>query len=291
MIKPFMKVSLFGSVISVLAIGLLLAAPVHARLESVDDKTLAEIRAQALMSFAIESRSVHTSDAAWFWQDDGYVDYDVFVVKLDEEVAISNLSMSRLSAGYYHDGDGYGWDIDMSGDDGVVLGADGYPLTFNGLRIEVAVDDADSANPNILFIRFGTDDISGRLRAADSGLLTFGGSIQTLSVDGHIESILAATADPNGHRIETAWAYIGGLLPILLNLNNVEYIDFGNTGDGIGASDFYLSFANLITDSRGETNANSAFNANESGATHIPGQGVWLHFQQTFVQALLNVKK
>ncbi|SHJ19788.1 Tetratricopeptide repeat-containing protein [Desulfatibacillum alkenivorans DSM 16219] len=145
-------------------------------------------------SIRLTARVLVPFDAFWPWNPDGYASYDAFGIKVDEEISIPEFNLTRVMAGYHDDGDGWDWDINMSGDGGVIAGADGYPLTFKGLRIEAAVDDAYSAHPNVLFIRFGTDDASGRLRTAESGLLTFGGSIQTLSLDGRINSILGATA-------------------------------------------------------------------------------------------------
>ncbi len=169
---------------------------------------------------------------------DGYVHHDVAVIDIGTEIDL-HAEVDSLKLGHYDNG----WDVNITN---LTAGkSESRPLSLDGLKIEVAFDDIASPNRKLLFIKAGSDDINGNLN----------GDFHSLNADGRANVLL---------------------LPVLLNSRRTHIGELLNSLE-FNHTDFWVAFANQITDTSGAVNTN-AFLPRTKDA--IPGMGVWLHFSE-----------
>ncbi len=232
------------------------------------------------------------------WNTRGMISYDAAVLTIDSKLLFRGIRVSGTSMGYWNDGSGLGWDVDLrDASDGIIFGGKGYTMTFNGMRIELAYDNLASANPNMLFFRMGTDSLTGCFDftpdgTQPSGTTSTGGSIQRISVDGRIYGHTGQTnlgIMVNSHRANqffgmNQWPLGDVYVPTV----KVWEQFYGTTGPGAnfggnGATDFYFSLSNAIYDHEGgAVNVPRAYNVGAYVNSHIPGRGWWIHFNDSY---------
>ncbi|MFP4475993.1 MAG: hypothetical protein ACLFOY_10585 [Desulfatibacillaceae bacterium] len=305
----------------------LLALPIVAlgRLMIATEDELDEVRGQALMEFETQTRVITNCyqtdpnpDYSWGYgfvrSHRGNITLEVGVLKLDGQVVIDNLKMNKLGMGYYHDGglspennETYGWDIYMATN---IWGYGGYPVIMDGLRVEYA---RDPSTKQFKFFRVGTDDIRGRIWFDKDGDYE---ALRRVSADTYMEADVHApvindmyeAAYVQRHRQYFVFrGNYAGLKP-LVNTDDTNWMDLGRRNEapysnsgfhGLGKTDFYISYANLITSTTGHNNNNKAFNpwrpewnqhswGNKPmpiGYNRIPGQGWWMSMQRVYADA------
>lgn len=316
---------------SLLAIFLILLPLVAVgRIMVATDDELAEVRAQAIAEMEIESRNVVVTYATSFgWNqnnggDTGYsLTYDCAVLRLNTRIAIRNLQVSGLYALNYYGfwtADGHSptansgtnnnvagsWDIYIGkmvlGDIGTPFGSTaGGEFLLNGLRIELAYDDIDSAARRFLFLRMGSDDVHGRMTVNEAGT-TGTGTTCYFSLDALLDNPLESTLGEDHMRLNYHRQTLAMRIPMSTavgraGLRQVNFMDFGlGTGSPYSSSacrtDFYLSIADTITARNGAsiiTNAGRALGPWNRGRETIPGRGMWMHFQRGFVDAAIDI--
>jgi len=221
----------------------------------------------------------------------GIISYDAAVLTIDAQLIFHGVRVSRVAQGYWNDGTSTDWDVLIQdANDGLVFGGRGYPFIFNGLRIELAYDNLSSANPNLLFNRIGTDDLTGCFDYTPDGTTgENGGSIERISIDGRLfghtnQTDLALVV--NSHR---ATQFFGmnqwPLGDIYVQTQSTWEQFYGTTGPAPqqGDTDFYFSLANTIRDHEGgAVNIPRAFNARGNVNSHVPGRGWWIHFNDSY---------
>ncbi len=221
----------------ILTIFLLFTSPLFAEMKPLVEEELSDIYGTGLLNFSVEHRSVKTTNRLLL--PDGYVNHDVAVIEIGTELDLY-ATVDSLKLGYYDNG----WDVDIT--DLTAGKSKDRPLSLDGLKIEVAFDDINSPDRKLLFIKAGSDDIDGNLN----------GDFHSLNVDGKVNVLL--------------------LLPILLNARRtglgglLNSIEFNHT-------DFWVAFANQITDTSGAVNTNAFLPRTKDT---IPGMGAWLHFSE-----------
>jgi hypothetical protein len=221
-------------VLAVLVVYLGVAPGAQARMKAMSDKKLADIKAQTLFSISNLPGSVSTYN------------YNVTDVEVNSKITIQNLKLSSASLGSA---------INASGP--IVLGPSGSPLVMDGLRIQLAQDSSG----NFLFLRVGTDDMSGEI-------LT-NANLTQLNYDGTLGG-----AYNNGPKSSLNTVYGTTTLNQVTSLTFPGY----NAGNTPPYSSFYLSIAKLINNGV-VNNTSSAVNTSDPSLRNIiPGAGWWLSF-------------
>ncbi|MBW1989066.1 MAG: hypothetical protein JRI97_05920 [Deltaproteobacteria bacterium] len=280
-------VALFLICMPLVAVGQLMVA---------SDDELQEVSAQSIFHFDIEARSISVNGNA---ANNVYL--DAAVLKFDADLVFQGVRVSRVALGYYNDGHAYDghfnpdWDIMLSdGGDGVVFGGHGYFMNLNGVRVELAYDNLRSANPNFLFLRFGTDDCKGIFDFTPDGTTGTGvGSIERISLDGRIYGVVPGLSSlPMAVNTHRAWqfdpvsALVTTITPYTKDVWHQVYGSTGpNQGDRSTTTDFYFSLATKVWNMAGTQVVNDirAVNPGATVNSHIPGEGWWIHFNDSMV--------
>ena len=221
---------------AVVILNLLFSSVVSARMRLTPDEALGDIGAQTLFTVA------NTIDSSG--------SYNVTDIQINSRITVQDLQLDSLYMGHYdRTTKGTGWDIDMDSGGGggpLVLGPSSDALIFNGLRIQLARDNSG----NFLFLRFGTDDLSGKILTNSM--------IQSWSYNGTING-----TPQNGSRI---------------NGTSISSLTFGPSSTA--QTNFYLSLSNYINIAGIGDNSDTALRINATNLFDmIPGMGWWLSFQ------------
>ena len=296
------------------------------RIMVATDDELADIRAQALVEMEIDQRTNHSvtyvSSFGWHQQtmsNTAYsLSYDCAVLKINTRITYTNIQGSGLFGLNYYgfwDSQSGGWDVYIGRHIfGSTINDSGTwdndrSMVMNGLRIELAYDDIDSASRKFLFLRFGSDDQRGRFSmrgTATSGMaegryISFDGIL-----DNPLEESTSHWADNQGGQDEPYMRmnYHRQTLAARMTMSTslgrqplslVNYMDFGPGTPSSGRTDFYISIADTITVTRNnggtrETRVNSAaFGPWNMARNSIPGRGLWMHFQRGYVSAEMSL--
>jgi hypothetical protein len=313
-------------------ITVLMALPIVAlgRLMISTEEELEDVRGQALLEFKNETRVLtdmwqHHLNTGYSWgvahldSHRGNLTYEACSLKLNGKIILDDVRMESMGVGYYNQqGDlspgtplsTIDWDIYLRT---VTFGHGNYPILINGLRLEFARRPADGA---FLFFRVGTDDITGRLALKsdledkaddhDAGMKRVSGDLYLIADAASTVGIMLydIPAYVAQHRQYYAFAAYFIAISQTVNTDQVRWADLGRTDEppyndgafrGEGKTDFYLSYANLVTSSTGQSNSNQAFNPyrDETGRRvsanqRIPGQGWWLSAQRLHARADAN---
>ncbi len=259
-----------------------------AKLMLVTDEELDDVVGQSLLELSTTTRTVSGPS--------GTLTYTPVILKVNAVVIINNVHMNNVRLGYWSTGgDGSTvTDMQINGESGggvnsgMTWGGAGYPVYMRGLRIELAYDNINSANPNFLFLRMGSDDFSGCLDVDPDN--SSRGSLDRLSFDGRVVSNISL------------WPIVGG--PVIMDqqfnndtstviagfdtpFSNVLRMYFHCGPQDEGRTDWFITLADNISDS-GHANNSISWNPKMSAATNVPARGYWMHFQSLYAAATLD---